>query len=165
MSALVSETRWMALPTSMMVERPTSNLTADVSSPAYTARGEATAINRMKTNLRISLLLSHDFLCALLSADDLDRRRRRFNDNGNGGDRRHRSRAGARHGVLGGRAESEQRRRADAMRHRHRLVERVAQRELNLAFRARQRQPLGFFRVDQERDDAHRHPLVLFRIP
>ena len=47
--------------------------------------------------------------------------------------------------------------------HRHRLVERVAQRELNLAFGAGQRQPLGLFRVDQERDDAHRHRLVACR--
>src|ERR1043166_8702439 len=123
-SALVNETRWMALPTSMIVERPTSNLTADASSPAYTARGEATAINRMNTNLRMLLLLAHNFRCALVSTDDLDCRGRRIQLHSDGCDRRHVARLGARDGVLGRRAESEQRRRLDAMRHRHRLVER-----------------------------------------
>src|SRR4051812_37813993 len=127
----------------MIVERPTSSLTADASS-AYRVDGEATAIiSRIRTNLRITLLLAHNFLCAFVSADDLDRRRRRLHLGDDGLIRCHRPWTSALHRGTRRRAESEQRGRADAARHRHGLVERVPERELNLAFRGRQCETLG----------------------
>ena len=50
---------------------------------------------------------------------------------------------------------------ADAGRVGRTLVERVAQRELDLAFGARQRQALGLFGVDEQRHDGDLHRLVL----
>src|SRR5207249_1368153 len=51
-SALVRDTREIALPTSTIVERPTSSRTDETSS-AKSTRGMATAIIRIKANLRM----------------------------------------------------------------------------------------------------------------
>jgi len=48
MSALVSETREIGLPTSITAERPTSSLTEGVSSANRTPPGAATAIRMRK---------------------------------------------------------------------------------------------------------------------
>src|SRR4030095_14118601 len=98
----------MAEPTSMIVERPTSSLTAAASS-AYRVDGESTAIiSRIRTNLRISLLLAHNFLGAFVSADDLYCRRRRLYVGDDGRVRRHRPWTSAMHGDTRRRHESEQ---------------------------------------------------------
>ena len=51
-SALVKDTREIALPTSTIAERPTSSRTDDTSS-ARSTRGMDTAIKRIKANLRM----------------------------------------------------------------------------------------------------------------
>src|SRR5262249_46860024 len=170
-SGLVSDTRAIGAPMSTTAERPTISFTDGVpsSSAAKTRPGTVTATRRMKsergcrTLIRIVLLLAHGLVRAFVPADDFDGRnfRRRRRD-----DRRaRRDLAGgelrAHGGALHRRLHAEQRRRTDAVRGRRRLVERVAQRQLNLALRARERQALGLFGIDQQRHDGHRHRLVL----
>src|SRR5947209_7049064 len=147
-SALVSDTREIGVPTSTTVERPTSRRTGGRSSPAKTTPGVATAIRRMSSDeairslVRMLLLLPHDFVGTFVSADDFYRLHleRRHRD----GCHRRTTRCGARTGDRSPdrRAVAEQRRGPDALRERRRLVERVAKRELDLAFGAGQRQPL-----------------------
>src|SRR5260370_42484098 len=79
MSALVSETREIAVPMSMTAERPTSSRTGGMSSANSTPPGAATAI-RMRKQTRTArllirmtlLLLPHDFGGTFVSADDFD---------------------------------------------------------------------------------------------
>ena len=80
MSALVSDTREIGVPTSMTIERPTSSRTGGMSSAKSTPPGAATAIRMRKatndpvTDAHGLLLLPHDFVGAFVSADDFDRR-------------------------------------------------------------------------------------------
>src|SRR5262245_63268346 len=108
--------------------------------------------------IRIVLLLRHDFLRALVTADDFDRWRWRRRRRGNrwGGHTR-----AAHRGHTNRRSHAHQRRRLDAWCRGSRFVEWVAKRELNLAFGSRQGQLLRLVRIDEQRDDAHLNRLVL----
>ena len=64
----------------------------------------------------------------------------------------------------GGASHADERRGLDARRLGRALIERVAQRQLNLAFGARQRQALGLLGVDQQRHDRHLHRLALLLV-
>ena len=182
MSALVSDTRAIGMPTSSTVDCPTMSSTgAGVGAgagggssprrqpPTRSARppprkASAPACRWRPTTAMIRMAAPRDapgsFLsltchgvhryswrttsCARLSPRMISDCRRRRGAGSTpaaaGAGRRRRSRSP-------GRRVTEQHRRPDARRGRRRLVERIAERQLNLAFRARQRQSLGFDRI------------------
>src|SRR5688500_11335913 len=168
MSALVSDTRAIGLPTSMTVERPTSSDTGMASETPAASRAGGSAggacastvadpdiqtMRMLMPNFFVigSALLVNDFVGSAIAADDLDGRRR--------------WRCGAARGRpwcdRARRRIAKQDGRTDTGSGGRRLVQRIPERELNLSLRARQRQTLGFHRTDLERDDAHGDRLVV----
>src|SRR6187399_700701 len=115
------------------------------------------AIRAVCRVIRISLLLGHNFLCPFVTTDDLDGR------NGRGLHVHSRGAAIARHSSHRRRGcRAHQRSGTNARRRRRRLIQGIAQRQLNLSFGAGERQPLGFFRVHEHRDHVDRDRFVVF---
>src|SRR4029079_10077508 len=103
------------------------------------------------------LLAAHDFARSFVAADDFNGRQIRVSLS-------HLDRDGQRPRGLADRwRPAEEHRRTNALGLGVLLVERVAQRELNLAFIGGQRQALGFVGIDEQRHDVHRNRLFLLR--
>ena len=94
---------------------------------------------------------------ALVAADDFNQRRLRNGRRRRGSGRVRRGRCH----LPNRRRRAEERGRPHTTGHGRFLVERVSQRELNLAFARGQREALRFIGVDEERHDIHRHRLVV----
>src|SRR5688572_16767929 len=117
----------------------------------------------MSSDASSLLLLLYDFLGAFVSTDYFDarqrrrsRRRRTWRDPADSIRGRQDARRLCRTYEAGG---------LDARRLGVRFVQRVPQRQLNLAFRAGQGEPLSLGRIDEQRDDADRHRLAIVGIP
>src|SRR5437660_1370476 len=114
--------------------------------------------------LRNGQQLSDDFGGALVAPDDFNGRHRRDGRRVLGHRTRRRpARARDRTRRVNGRRllHAEEHGRPHARRFGRADVERVAQRELNLPFVAREREALGLLRIHEQRDDGHLHRLVL----